>query len=276
VTGRIFFEQVIRDNLDIGRPDQVGLIFGRRIIRKGPRATPGRFRTRVITDGVVPTLHIDYKHSKIKQYHKEGKALRTETTINDTRDFGIGKRLHNLPALRAAGFTATRRLLDVQELSYDPADGQAAIRQTCDPLITETGTRVAGLRLGDPRVHALLAALCVFRLLPRGFANRDLRPILAQLLGMPAGTITPGKMTYDLRRLRQHGLIERIPHTFRYQVTSTGIAHALFLTRLHDRFLRTGLAALAGPANSDRPLAAATRAYTRAIDDLARQAGLAA
>ena len=116
----------------------------------------------------------------------------------------------------------------------------------------------------------------MFRLLPRGFANRDLRPILAQLLGMPAETITPGKMTYDLRRLRQHGLIERIPHTFRYQVTGTGLAHALFLTRLHDRFLRTGLAALAGPANSDRPLAAATRAYTRAIDDLARQAGLAA
>jgi hypothetical protein len=86
-----------------------GLIFARRIIRKGPRATPGRFRTRVLTDGVVPTLHVDCKHSKIKQYHKEGKALRTETTINDTRDFGIGKRLQNLPALRAAGFTAARR-----------------------------------------------------------------------------------------------------------------------------------------------------------------------
>ena len=85
VTGRIFFEQVIRDNLDIGRPDQVGLIFARRIVRKGKHATPGRFRTRVITEGVVPTLHIDYKHSKIKQYHKEGKALRTETTVNDAR-----------------------------------------------------------------------------------------------------------------------------------------------------------------------------------------------
>jgi hypothetical protein len=69
VTGRVFFEQAIRDNLDIGRPDQVGLIFGRRIMRTGPRATPGRFRTRVITDGVVPTLHVDYKNSKIKQYH---------------------------------------------------------------------------------------------------------------------------------------------------------------------------------------------------------------
>jgi hypothetical protein len=191
-------------------------------------------------------------------------------------DFGIGKRLDNLPALRAAGFAATRRLLDAEKLSHDPADGQAAIAQITRPVITKTGARVAGLRLGDPRAHALLAALCVFRLLPRGFANRDLRPILAQLLGVPAESITPGKMTYDLRRLRQHGLIERIPHSFRYQVTDTGLARALFLTRLHDRFLRTGLASLHGPADGGRDLAAATRAYTTAVNDLTRQAGLAA
>jgi hypothetical protein len=276
VTGRIFFEQVIRDNLDIGRPDKAGLIFGRRIMRKGPRATPGQFRTRVLTDGVVPTLHVDCKHSKIKQYHKEGKALRTETTINDTRDFGIGKRLQNLPALRAVGFAATRRLPGVQKISHDPADGQAAIAQVCQPLTTEAGTRVAAIRLGDPRAHALLAALCVFRLLPRGFANRDLRPVMTQILGVPAESITPGKMTYDLRRLRMHGLIERVPGTFRYQVTDDGITRALFLTRLHGKFLRTGLATLADPVGGDRSLAAASCAYTAAIDDLAQQAGLAA
>ena len=83
VAGRIFFDQLIRDNLDIGRPDQVSLIFGRRIVRKGRRATPGRFRTRVITEEVTPSLHVNYKDSRIKQYHKLGKALRTETTIND-------------------------------------------------------------------------------------------------------------------------------------------------------------------------------------------------
>ena len=99
---------------------------------------------------------------------------------------------------------------------------------------------------------------------------------MAQLLGVPAETITPGKMTYDLRRLRQHGLIERIPRTFRYQVTDDGITRALFLTRLHDKFLRTGLASLAAAPGKDRSLAAASRAYTAAIDDLARQAGLAA
>ena len=199
-----------------------------------------------------------------------------ESRINDTRDFGIGKRLTNLPALRATGFTANRRLLDVLRLSHDPADGQAALAAISQPLTTSTGTRVPGLRLGDPRAHALLSALCIFRLLPRGFANSDLRPLLAQLLGVPAESITPGKMTYDLRRLRMHGLIERVPGTFRYQVTDTGLAHALFLTRLHDKFLRTGLAELAHPGPGRRSLATASRAYTAAIDDLARQAGIAA
>ena len=94
LSGRLFFEEAIRENLDLGRPEQVQLIFERRITR----ATPSRFRTRIITEGVTPALHVDYKHSRIKQYHKEGRALRTETTINDTRDFHIGKRLKNLPA----------------------------------------------------------------------------------------------------------------------------------------------------------------------------------
>jgi hypothetical protein len=102
VSGRIFFEQVIRDNLDIGRPDQIGLVFNRRVVTKGRSKTPGRFNTRVITTGVIPSLHVDYKHNKIKQYHKEGRALRTETTINNTRDFGINKGL-NKPTRPAGG-----------------------------------------------------------------------------------------------------------------------------------------------------------------------------
>lgn len=111
---------MIRENLDLGRPDRVGLVFDRKVRTKGRHPTPGRFRTRVITNGVTPSLHVDYKHAKIKQYHKLGKALRTETTRNDTRDFDIGKRLYNLPALRKIGFNANRRLLDVQRISTSP------------------------------------------------------------------------------------------------------------------------------------------------------------
>ncbi|HET9969545.1 MAG TPA: hypothetical protein VFQ68_15020 [Streptosporangiaceae bacterium] len=277
VTGRIFFDQLIRDNLDLGRPDRVSLIFDRRIIAKGKRATPGRFRTRVITDGVTPSLHIDYKNSKIKQYHKLGKALRTETTINDTRDFGVAKGLSHLPELKEIGFTASRRLLDVQRISHDPAEGAAALAALTQPVISPAGTRTAGMPILSPRVQALLAVLCVFRLLPHGFTNRDLRTCLAPLLGLTPGAMTSGQLTYDLRRLRIHGLIERIPHSFRYQVTTAGLRQALFLTRLTQRLLITGLAELTDPSPpAPSRLQAAARAYEASLDDLTRQAGLAA
>ena len=277
VSGRVFFEQVIRDNLDLGRPDRVQLIFDRRIYGRQKRPTPGRFRTRVITQHVTPSLYVDYKHTTIKQYHKEGRALRTETTINDTYDFAIGRRLTNLPALREIGFSANRRLLDVQRLSHDPADGTTTLTAITQPVHTTTGQRVAGMRFTDDRVQALLSVLCLFRLLPRGFTNRDLRDHLEPLLGRAPGTITSGQATYDLRRLRHHGLIERVPHSHRYRVTQAGHRRALFLSRAHDRLLRDGLAELTEPTpQQPRKLRAASNAYDRAVDDLLTRAGLAA
>jgi len=277
VSGRIFFEQVIRDNLDLGRPDRISLIFGRSIYRGRKNHTPGIFATRVVTDGVTPSLHVLYKHAQIKQYHKHGRALRTETTINQAMDFGLGKRLTNLPALREIGYTANRRLLAVQRLSHDPITGDSVLRAACDPVIHDNGTRIAGLRLTDPRAQALLHILLIFRLHPGGFLNKDLRSLLGEYLGRPPGgpgSVTPGQATYDLRRLREHGLIERIPHTHRYQVTSTGLRHAMFLTRVHDRILHTGLAELAGP--NPAPLRKAAALYQTAIDDLTQRAGIAA
>jgi hypothetical protein len=236
-TGRIFFEQVIRENLDIGRPDQVQLIFERRV-RKD---TPGRFRTRVLTDGVIPSLHVDYKSTKIKQYHKEGRALRTETTINNPYDFKINKGLNNLPALREIGFAANRRLLHVQQLSHDCMIGEDAFRRVNDPVQVD-GQRASALRFADPMVQTLYSALLVFHLLPRGFSNRELRNHWAPLLGKKPQSITPGQMTYHLRRLRLHGLIVRVPKSHRYRLTDEGWRTILFSTRCYNRLLRPGLA----------------------------------
>jgi hypothetical protein len=277
VTGRVFFEEIIRSSLGLGRPDRVSLVFGRKIVGRGKRATPGRFRTRVITGGVTPSLHVDCKNSEIKQYHKLGKALRTETTINETRDFGVAKGLSHLPELKEIGFTASRRLLSAQRISHDPAEGAALPDALASPVTSPAGTRTAGMPFTSPPVQALLSALCAFRLLPHGFTNRDLRTHLAPLLGLNPGDMTSGQITYDLRRLRIHGLIQPIPGSFRYQVTGTGLRQALFLTRLVQRLLIPGLAQL---ADSDPPapsrLRAAARAYEASLDHLARQAGLAA
>jgi hypothetical protein len=233
LTGRCFFEEVIRENLDIGRPDQMQLIFDRRVTRR----TPGRFRTRVLTEGVVPSLHIEYKKSKVKQYHKEGQALRTETTINDTYDFEIGRALHNLPALREIGFAANRRLLHVESLSHDCLIGEDRLRTVTAPVSVQAH-RAAGLRFGDPRVHALMHALCLFALAPTGFRHRELRDHVAQLHRRAPDTYSAGAMTYDLRRLRLHGLIERVPRSHRYRVSATGAQVAMFYARLYTRALR--------------------------------------
>ena len=265
VAGRMFFEDVIRENLDLGRPDQVQLIFERRVTRR----TPGRFRTRVVTEGVVPSLHVDYKSSRIKQYFKERRALRTETTINDTYDFGIGRRLENLPALRELGFTANRRLLDVQRASQDCRVGEEVFRDVTSPRQVDS-QRASALPYGNELTLLLFHLLLLFRSLPVGFRNNDLRVRLAQLRGQDPASCTPGQMTYQLRRLRLHGLIERQAGTQLYRVTDRGLRVALFFTRSYSRLMRPGMTdAFDEELSKESGLRRALDQVDRAIDDYA-------
>lgn len=273
LAGRHLFEEIIRENLDLGRPEQVSLIFERRITKR----TPGRFATRIITQGVTPSLHISYKSTKIKQYFKEERALRTETTINNSRDFAIGRRLHNLPALRAIGFAANRRVLEVERISQDCQLGEALFDQVNRPQVVD-GQRASALAFGDGRVMALFQALCLFILLPEGFRNATLRAQVAELMGEGPERYTPGRMTYDLRRLRLHGLIERIPPTHRYEVTALGQRVSLFFTKVNARVIRPGLSQLFDgcPKAPNRPIASAMRQLEQACEQLFVEAKLAA
>ena len=272
VHGRVFFEEVLRENLDLGRPDHVQLIFDRRVSRR----TPSRQRTRVITDGVNPSLRVDYKRSRIKQYYKEGRALRTETVINNTYDFDVGRKLHNLEKLASIGFAATRRLLRVQRVSHDATLAVQVLQELNRPRVVER-QRASALRFADPRVQALLAAIASFRLLPGGFANRELRETLAPLLGVSVDQYSQGRMTYDLRRLRLHGLIERIPHTHRYAVTEAGVRVALCYHRIFVRVLRPALShAMDDSPASSSPLNRVIRRFDHQIHRLWERPPLAA
>jgi len=273
LSGRHLFEEVIRENIDLGRPEKVSLIFDRRITKR----TPGRFRTRVLTQGVIPSLHVSYKHARIKQYFKEDRALRTETTINNTRDFAIGRRLHNLPALREIGFAANRRFLDVEKISQDCQLGEAVFDQVNRPQVVD-GQRASALSFGEPRAMALFQALCLFMLLPQGFRNATLRTHVAQLMGESPSEYKPGRMTYDLRRLRLHGVIIKIAGTHRYQVTDQGIRICLFLTKVHNRIIRPGFSQLMDgcPKAPNRPIANAMHQLDRSMEQLIDKAKLAA
>ena len=169
---QMWFEGVIRDHLDIGRPDQIALIFRRRVSRR----TPGVFRTRVLTRGVDPALHCYYKSSRLKQYLKEGMALRTELVICDSKDFGIGRHVcaRNWYALRAVGDAANRRLCEAEAADAQPAPDVVTFDRVTRPSQTEDGLYAPALRFGDPRVMAVLGALVGFCHVAVGFTNREL------------------------------------------------------------------------------------------------------
>jgi len=273
VQGRHFFEELIRENLDLGRPDRVSLLFPTKLIRTTP-APPHGYRTRVITDGVNPSLHLAYKHSHVKQSFKEERALRTETTINNPGDFSAPEGLPQLPYLRTAGVQVNRKLLEIERISQACTLTQDALDRLQRPTL-EAGGRAPGLRFGDPRVMALFQSLCHFAHLPQGFRNRDLRPLVAGLFGLDETTYTASRMTYDPRRLRLKGLIHRIPGTTRYTLTTYGLHVALFCTKVYLRILRPAWAALIPePDGIPRPLRDALGRLDAEIQTLCQAANL--
>jgi hypothetical protein len=255
--GRAFFEAVVADNIGIGRPSEVRVIFGRQIRSN----TKGTFRTRVVTRGVDVCMDVNYRDSRIKQYLKEGRALRIETVVNSPDDLGCHRRLHNLDELQAKARAANARLLAVQQASQDCAISTSLFQHVAQPSIEE-GQRVAALRFGDPRVMALAAALCVLVHSVVGFTNRSLCAQVKSLLDAP---YTSTQTTYDLRRLRLKGLIRRVPGSNRYLLTPKGVRVAAFYTKVHNRLLEPLLDADKPPAPIE--LRRALRVLDGTVDD---------
>jgi hypothetical protein len=265
VRGRKFFEEVIRDNLDLGRPDRVPLIFDRRVVK----TTPGRFRTRVIQDGVNPSLHIEYKQCDLKQYFKEGRGLRTEATFRNTNDFGINKGLSKLPYLQPVGRHINRRLLEVERVSHNCGLSGDSIQRVVQPTVNDDGEKAPGLRLGQPRGMALFVALTLFQHLLNGFRNRDRREHVAALLGVGPDDYTPGQMTYDLRRLLRKGIIYRKQGTNRYFLTPYGWKVSRLFARLEARVFRPAMAAFTDAVTGlPPPLREALRQVDEELDSL--------
>jgi hypothetical protein len=277
IHGRQFFEEVIRDNLDIGRPDQVQLIFDRRLYLRGKNQTPGVFRTRVLTEGVQPSLRFDYKRTKVKQYFKLARALRTETTFNDAHDFRVGRSLGNLPHLQAIGRNINHRVLSLERVAQHCAVSAHTVERIVLPTVTDD-QRAPALRWGDPRTMAVLSALCAFAFAPEGFTNRDLRERVAALYDPGPKGYSPQRMTYDLRRLRLKRLIQRVPKSHRYVFTATGRRAALFLTKSYARLVRPVLDRLEPdlPDDATDLLRRAWQACEKAFEQATSEARIAA
>ncbi|HVM67530.1 MAG TPA: hypothetical protein VMU14_21840, partial [Acidimicrobiales bacterium] len=237
---RAFFESLVADNIGIGRPHEVSMVFARQV----RKTTKEPFRSRVFTAGTDVKIDFAYKHSRVKQYLKEGRALRIETVINKPWDIGVHSRLEHLPELVAKARQVNSRLLMIERAGQGCAIGSALFERIHQPYARE-GNRTGAFRFGDPRAMALAGALCCVVHAVTGFTNASLRGLVAGLLGRD---YTSGQMSYDLRRLRLHGLIERVPRTNTYQLTPEGRRVAVFYTKLDRRLLHPLLEADRSPA----------------------------
>jgi hypothetical protein len=275
---RAWFEAAIGAHLDLGRPERVSLVVNRRVINRGKNKTPGRFATEVITRDVAPQLQIHYKSSKAKAYLKEGRALRVETTVNNADDFGLHKTLNadNWRALRRLGADTNARVLAALGEGQPGLPNPATLESVVLPSVHD-GQRAPGLRFGDPRTMALLASISSFAHVIGGLTNKALRN---QMANLHQPDYKPAQATYDLRRLRLKGFIERLPRTNTYRVTDHGLRIAAFFTQLAARVViptLTDLAQLSRPRPpAPRPLTAAWRNYEHELTNLLRVNHLAA
>src|SRR5512139_700427 len=243
---RAFFEALVADNLDVGRPDSVELIFhGPRHLGRPPKldCVP---KTKIVTRGTEVTVNAFYKNSRIKQYLKDGRALRIETVINSPDDLRCQRRLVHLDELSARARAVNHRLLDTERVGQGCVLASPAFERIARPTLTEDHSRAPALRFGDPRVQALAGTLCTSVLAVTGITNKSLRALMTGLLD---GTdYNTNQASYDLARLRLNGLITRVPGKNRYWLTGDGLRFAIFYTKLHDRLLRPLLAVDQPPA----------------------------
>ncbi|MEW6583592.1 MAG: hypothetical protein AB1416_12625 [Actinomycetota bacterium] len=267
---RAFFDRVVADNAGLGRPEEVTLIFRRRVQKN----TPGRFFTRIVTQGVEPRVSIHYKSSRVKQYLKEGRAIRVETVINNPTDVGVKRRIAHLHELGAIGRQVNRRILDQQRVACAPGPSTTLFERVALPD-RRAGQRTVALRHGDPRAMALMAALCLVIHQVAGLRNKTLRPLVAALLGR---AYLASQMSYDLWRLRTNGLITRVPGTHRWTLTPEGLTAALLYTKTYRRVVDPLFAAAhpSAPAEPEPDLRAALHIINATVDRHAAAAGIAA
>jgi hypothetical protein len=243
---RAFFEALVADNLDLGRPESVEILFKRDPRGRKPKDQAGGvFKTTIDRNNQGVTINAFWRHSRVKQYLKDGRALRVETVVNSPDDLGCLRRLHNLGLLQARARAINTRLLETERVGQGCVFDSPAFARISQPTLTQDGRRAPGLRFGDPRVMALAGSLASTLCAVTGITNKSLRALMTGLLGT---AYTMNQASYDLARLARNGLITRVPHRNLYAFTPDGLRFAIFYTKVHDRVLRPLMA-------SDQPQA---------------------
>ncbi len=265
-------ERLLDLNRTIGQPKKITMIFGRKVTKE----YKGKLQT-VIEDLDLPNpvIRSHYGHGFAKQYVRDDRILRTEPATNNVYDHGVNKDVANLPHLRKRMSEIIDHYHDVQQDVLETFVDRGQLRKLAEPTVLPSGRRIPGLKLDHPRQLAVMHSLVRFANVAANgrFTTADLYGPALHALGVTDSQYSLASFRYDLSKLRAKGLLERIPHSRRYQLIGKGYAICVAFLKLFERIYAPLTAGLLAPFRGDRALpddrrCALDRLYQRIGDDL--------
>jgi len=275
-------DRLLDVNRDIGKPDKLTVIFGRKITR----FYRGKLQTEIEDMHLGnPVMRSCYRNGFAKHYVRDHDLLRFETASNNiTKDYGINKGMENLPALRERLQGITERYQNVQQDILETFVDRGELRALAEPTVLHNGKRIPGLKLDHARQLALMHALVRFSHVAAGdtLTTAELHSQVAEALELTPEHSRLGSVRYELWKLRAKGLVEKLPHSRRYRLLPGGYRICLVFLKLFEKIYAPLAAGLFHPYRGDRRVAAERihqldklyQAVTTALDNLVAAVGL--
>ena len=275
-------ERLLDANRNIGRPDKLTVIFGRRV----NKLYQGKLQTEIEDMHLGnPVMRSYYKNGFAKHYVRDHDVLRFEAATNNVKkDYGINKGVENLVPLREKLQGITTRYQEVQQDILETFLDRGELRNLGQPTVLANGKRIPGLKLDHPRQLAVMSSLVRFSHVAAGdtFTMPELLAGVAEALGLPVENCPLSSVRYELSKLRAKGLVEKLPHSRRYHLLPNCYRICLLFLKLFDKVYAPLAAGLLHPYRGDRVMSEERltqldrlyRSVAAALDQLVAAVGL--
>jgi hypothetical protein len=265
-------QRLLDMNRMIGQPKKITTIFGRKVTKE--------YKCKLQTviedlDLPNPVIRSHYGSGFVKQYVRDDRLLRTEPATNSVYDYGVNKDVENLPQLQDRMSAIIDNYHNAQQDILESFIDRGQLRKLAEPTTLPNGKRIPGLKLDHPRQLAVMHALVRFAHIAAGssFTTAELYGPALDALGRTQSEYSLASFRYDLSKLRAKGLVEKIPHSRRYQLVGKGYSICVVFLKLFEKVYAPLTAGLLAPFRGDRLLAEEKRCeldrlYQRICDDL--------
>ena len=246
-------DRLLDANRNLGRPDKLTVIFGRRITKQ----YSGKLQTEIEDLHLGnPVMRSYYKNGFAKHYVRDHDILRIEAATNNVKDYNLNKAVENLVPLRERMQAITTRYQEVQQDILETFLDRGELRSLGQPTVLANGKRIPGLKLDHPRQLAVMSSLVRFSHVAAGdtFTTAELQAATAEALGIPVEQCPLGALRYELWKLRAKGLVEKLPHSRRYRLLPNGYRICLLFLKLFDKIYAPLTAGLLHPYPGDRTM----------------------